>query len=57
MLITADGFYRRGKIVRMKEEADQAVKTVLLSINWLSSAEWKSLCLGQKIEMLSGRKC
>lgn len=26
MLITADGFYRRGKIVRMKEEADQAVQ-------------------------------
>lgn len=28
MLITADGFYRRGKKIRMKEEADKAVKKV-----------------------------
>ena len=26
MLITADGFYRRGKVVSMKETADQAIK-------------------------------
>jgi acetyl-CoA synthetase len=28
MMITADGFYRRGKIVPMKEEADKAVNSV-----------------------------